>query len=192
MSPEVFAIFKKLVAQHITPGPVLEIGATADTTLANLPEWNHHFEFISINADAASCNDTIIHMSSHQLSAFEDNYFSMVLCNSVWEHDLYFWKSLAEMTRVCQPKGTLILGVPSFGLMGDWQSRLGYKKLLLKLLFPKYLSATSLTLGLHHYPDDFYRFSKSAIKSLLQDEWRVLEQIDCMQPPRVITCAQKK
>ena len=42
-------------------------------------------------------------------------YFDWVLCNSMLEHDRYFWKTMAEMQRVLRPGGVLIIGVPTLG-----------------------------------------------------------------------------
>jgi len=191
MSPEVLQVYKQCLAKYRNSGPVLEIGATPKTALIDLPELHHHDERIAINADPHACNARIMHLNSHDLSDFADEHFSMILCNAVWEHDLFFWQSLKEITRLCQARGLLILGLPSFGAMQQWQNHLGYKKHLLRFLLPREWQAASLTLGLHHYPDDFYRFSASAIRQLLKDDWQILEQIECMQAPRLITVAQR-
>ena len=192
MSPEIRSIFSNLLKTNLIKGPTLEIGATSDTTLLNLPELVNSGPLLAINSDPQACTSTIKCLSGNDLSSFPDNHFSLILCNSVLEHDLFFWKTLNEISRVSAPGAHLIIGVPSYGKMGNWQQLLNKYQAWLKIFLPKNLNAASITLGLHSYPNDYYRFSDNAMKHLLNSDWENIQQINCMQPPRVITCCTRK
>jgi len=67
---------------------------------------------------------------------FDDEYFDNVTCLDMLEHDATFWKSIPEMFRVLKTGGLFVLSVPTIGFHE------------------------------HGYPDDYYRFTESAIRAL--------------------------
>ncbi len=46
---------------------------------------------------------------------FENHSFDLVVASSVFEHDIQFWNTFLEMSRVMKPEGLLILIMPSQG-----------------------------------------------------------------------------
>jgi SAM-dependent methyltransferase len=46
---------------------------------------------------------------------FESHSFDLVVASSVFEHDIQFWNTFLEMSRVTKPEGLLILIMPSQG-----------------------------------------------------------------------------
>lgn len=67
---------------------------------------------------------------------FEDDAFDVVVTTEMLEHDPFFWLSLPEMARVLRPEGFLIL------------------------------TTRGINFHLHGYPDDYWRFTESAIDHL--------------------------
>jgi SAM-dependent methyltransferase len=68
---------------------------------------------------------------------FEDEFFDVVVCLEMLEHDPYPFETILEMKRVLKPGGTLVITVPGIG-------------------FPK-----------HDYPNDYWRMTGEAVKVLL-------------------------
>jgi SAM-dependent methyltransferase len=108
--------------------------------------------------------DVLVSKGDMKALQFGDEEFDLVLCNSVLEHEPKFWIGLTEMTRVLKKGGLLMLGVPGF-------------------------DSTRETLQFHPYPDDYYRFSASAMQEVLLGD---LEKKECFLihkqnfPPRII------
>ena len=192
MSPEIRELIGVLLCTINCTGSVLEIGATPESMLLDLPQLAHAQEKIGINFDPAVCDFQIQHGNANHMPQFKDGQFSLVLCNSVLEHDLCFWKTLSEVSRVTSSSGVVIIGVPSYNEMGSWRillngslfSHLIYKSL--SWLIPESVNASSITLGLHDFPSDYYRFSANALKVLLLEFCQSVEVHELMQPPRVI------
>lgn len=46
---------------------------------------------------------------------FPDNYFDLVVATSVFEHDISFWKTMAEMSRVASDTAFIYVSAPSNG-----------------------------------------------------------------------------
>jgi SAM-dependent methyltransferase len=46
---------------------------------------------------------------------FPDESFDLVLASSVFEHDIFWWKTLEEMFRVCKSSGFVYVSAPSNG-----------------------------------------------------------------------------
>lgn len=103
---------------------------------------------------------------------FEDSKFELVLCNSVLEHEPKFWLVLAEMKRVLSPGGLLVIGVPAF-------SRTSQQ------------GASTPTLVFHAFPDDYYRFSPSAVRDVFLEGLGNPRMLEVMTPPRVIGWGRK-
>lgn len=194
MSPEVNHIFNAILSGRELTGPVLEIGVTSkDDSLINLPCLSLIPDKVGINIEEfQSQKYRFILADGNDLSQIESGTFQIVLCNSVLEHDLFFWKTLSEIKRVTASGGIIIIGVPGYREMG--LAKILFKsKLIRKLIhiispsrLDKVINASTITLGEHFYPDDFYRFSKGAIESLFMADLVNVEIHEVMLPPRFI------
>ena len=123
-------------------------------------------------------------------SPFLDDSFDLVLCNSVLEHDRYFWKTLAQIKRITRPGGVIGIGVPGYlpllleskaTKIAKMLSRIGFSA---SILDP--LRASTLTLRTHNYPGDYYRFSPQAVSEVFLEGLVETEIQTLMIPPRVI------
>jgi hypothetical protein len=120
------------------------------------------------------------------------------MSNSLFEHDARFWLSSGEAKRVTAPGGHIVLGVPAFTRMGEVPGR-GVLKFLSKipLIGEKWRAAriacdaSSLTLGLHEFPRDYYRFSEQAMVDILLDGLEAVSTRLILNPPRVIGVGRK-
>jgi len=192
MHPAVFEIFETICRARNIRGAVLEIGATPDKfTLLNLPSLAGAKEKIGINkAGKSRFNDfTILEIDANDMSCFTDQRFDAVLCNAVLEHDRFFWKTLAEIRRVVRMGGLVVIGAP------------GYRQLLfektLRHLFAKLsrfsahsdgwpLQHSTLTLGVHNFPGDYYRFSEQTFREVFFEGMAEVEIHTVLVPPRII------
>jgi ABC-type dipeptide/oligopeptide/nickel transport system permease component len=120
MHSTVFSLFDRLCAARRCGGDVLEIGAVpTDDTLLCLPALAGARSRIGVNLDGPHRHGDfeILRADANSLASlpgFGDATFDTVLCNSVLEHDPFFWKTLAEMKRVTRPGGTIGIGVPGY------------------------------------------------------------------------------
>jgi SAM-dependent methyltransferase len=200
MSPEVRQAFGRICAQESIAGPVLEVGAwPAPQSLLDLPALGRIGRRIGINREpvVGDAEGRIQQGDCHALSAFADGEFGCVLCNSMLEHDLRFWLSLAEIRRVTAPGGLIVIGVPGFRGMGprSWMRTQGVGRRLLVALaeripVPAWLAST-ITLGEHHCPDDYYRFSEQAVRELFLEGLDERRCLWVMRPPRIIGWGRK-
>lgn len=69
---------------------------------------------------------------------FPAESFDVVVTTEMLEHDPYFWHSMPEMARVLRPGGYLIL------------------------------TTRGINFHLHGYPDDYWRFTESALAHLFE------------------------
>ena len=108
-----FELFQKIYLSPDTNISVLEIGSQnfngglRDLKMPNL-EW------LGIDMEAGPGVDTVVQIGSS--FPFENATFDLVLCSSVFEHDIRFWNTFLEMARVTKPQGVLLLIMPSQGL----------------------------------------------------------------------------
>ena len=192
MHPTVFQAFDALCQRHSIRGDVLEIGATPDdSTLLNLPSLNTAREKIGINlAGASRHNDfSIIEANANAMTCFPDQRFDVVLCNAVFEHDPFFWKSLAEIRRVTKSGGLVAIGVPGY-------RQLPFEKTVRHWLakLPRSrphrdgpaLQHSTLTLAVHNFPGDYYRFSEQAVRDVFFEGMQEVEIRSVLVPPRII------
>lgn len=70
---------------------------------------------------------------------FEDESFDVVVSTEMLEHDPFFWLSIPEMARVLRKNGYMIL------------------------------TTRGINFHLHGYPDDYWRFTESAIAHLFME-----------------------
>lgn len=201
MHPEVFQAFDEICRRLPIAGDVIEIGASPHhQTLLTLPSLRGAAQRLGVGLDGEAEGDgySIRQQDAHDLSQFADETFQLVLSNSMLEHDGHFWLTLAEARRILALGGYLILGVPGFSRMGDvpgcglvkWLSELpvigqNWNKV------GAALGASSLTLGLHGFPGDYYRFSEQAMIDVLLAGLEGINTRLLLSPPRVIGFGQK-
>ncbi len=200
MSPQVLRAFEEILREETIAGPVLEVGAVPGADcLLRLPSLSGVTGKVGINLDPFS-DDGDVRMvcgNANGMSMFADGSFGCVLCNSTLEHDARFWLTLAEIRRVTAPGGLVVIGVPGFRGMGPGsivprKSLLGWAvAMLARLTHHDALLAGTVTLGVHNYPGDYYRFTEQAVRELFLEG---LVQQRCrwvMTPPRIIGWARK-
>lgn len=172
MHKRVFQAFEKICSRRNIKGSVLEIGATPDdSSLLSMRSLAHTREKIGVNLDGPHTHRdfSILEVNSNHMTCFEDDRFDAVLCNSVLEHDKYFWKTLSEIKRVTRPGGLIVLGSPGYG-----ESLIGF--------FTNYTT----TLKIHDFPRDYYRFSLQAFEDIFFADMSEVEIYTIMRPPRII------
>lgn len=200
MSPEVHLLFRQILAGYAFSGPVMEVGAMDNADcLLRLPAFEHSIEKTGVNLTVQNNTGPIhfISQNANDLSCFKDNYFDAVVCNSMLEHDPLFWKTLAEIHRVTAKNGVVVIGVPGYAGMGLKQV---FKKhnLLQKVMqiFARVydkeaLSASTLTLGEHFFPGDYYRFSEQAVREVFFAGFTDVKVYKTLNPPRFIGVGKK-
>jgi SAM-dependent methyltransferase len=199
VSPAVFEAFEAMLRERERFGPVLELGATRDPdTLLQLPCLRGMRDKIGVNvADLPGGEPPILRRNANDLGIFADGHFGVVMCNSMLEHDMYFWKTLEEARRVTAPGGLIAIGVPGYAGMGmdTWFTSGERLPRLLRWLIPRerraVLDASALTLGEHHYPDDFYRFSREAVRQVFMAGLQNVVVRETMRPLRFIGVGTK-
>lgn len=175
---------------------MLEIGAVAsDDTLLCLPSLTAARSRVGVNLAPSQYyrGFEILQADANRLSSlpgFEDASFDTVLCNSVLEHDRFFWRTLAEIRRLTRPGGVIGIGVPGYvklpleRIASRLSSVLGRIGVPSAILDP--LRASTLTLQMHPCPADYYRFSPQAMTDVLLAGLEDLEVHRIMSPPRLI------
>jgi len=198
MHPYIYSQFEKLCSNLNVRGKVLEIGASPHhanlLTLSSLKQASLRIG-VGLDGSLDADNFNILNKDAHDLSCFEDQSFELVLSNSMLEHDPQFWKTLSEAYRVLAPGGWMIIGVPGFGKKGA----INLPKTLLDAInsdqngksFLNLLNNSSLTLSIHNYPGDFYRFSAQAMQEVFLQGLIEISILTVMQPPRVIGIGRK-
>jgi len=179
MHPAVFQIFDELCRPYKIRGAVLEVGATPDeSTLLNLPALTGAREKIGINKAGASRfkEFSILEADANAMTCFPDQRFDVVLSNSVLEHDRYFWKTLVEIRRVTRPGGLIAIGVPGYSQQPPRGILFGGDA----------LRHSTLTLRVHNFPGDYYRFSEQAFREVLFEGMEDVAIRNVLMPPRII------
>ena len=190
MHPVMMEAFERLLAPLSVRGDVLEIGASPNhPTLLGLG---------GLDGAAIGPGWEILQRDAHDLSMFPDGAFDLVASNAMLEHDPRFWRTLAEARRVLAPGGWLALGVPAFGLGGQSPFARTVRRLAgLPLIGWRWrreseaLWASSLTLGLHGFPGDYYRFSEQAMREVLLEGMKDMRVISLLTPERLIGIGRK-
>lgn len=195
MSPEIRKVFAEILEKLNISGAVLEIGTLNESeSLLSLPVLKKASSRVGINIIKIENNDSFkfVEMSAHDMHSFPDGSFQLVLCNSVFEHDRFFWKSLAEIKRVLASGGWLVVGVPGYQGMGIekliWTNRwLGKICMVLRRKkFKDMIKASTITLGEHFYPGDYYRFTRQAMEEVILNEYSDVEIRELMIPLRLV------
>jgi SAM-dependent methyltransferase len=201
MHPKIYAEFETICRTLNFKGRVLEIGASPQhQSLLGLPSLDFATKRIGIGLDGAVKNNRfeIIHRNAHDLSCFDNGSFDLILCNSMLEHDPQFWRTVAEAYRVAAKGAWFVYGVPGYAQGGaiPVPRLLRFLSKLPLIGHPwnnlrQTLQASSLSLAIHHYPADYYRFSEQAMAEILLSGLERIETRLVMSPPRVIGIGQK-
>ncbi len=124
------------------PGSVLEIGSKDIT--GNVREYfSDAKSFIGTDMERGFNVDLII--DAHDLlKKFNKQFFDVVLCFEMLEHDREFWTTIKIMHSLVKKGGYLIISTPTFG-------------------FP-----------LHRHPKDYFRYGEDAFREILFKDFKVL------------------
>jgi SAM-dependent methyltransferase len=199
MHNEVYRQFDRICARRKAGGSVLEIGAMpSPMTLLNLPSLKNAPEKIGINlAEASQYGEmTILQGNANSMIDFPAERFDTVLSNATLEHDRFFWKTIAEIRRVTKPGGLIVLGAPGYGRPGaeKWVKRIvrniPFLGQSLRRRF-EFLFASTLTLHVHNFPGDYYRFSAQAFREVFFEGMDEIEIFLLLRPLRIIGAARK-
>lgn len=200
MSPAVYRVFEEICAAADLRGPVLEVGAVpGPDSLLRLPSLRQASRRIGLNLEAA-CTDAgaeILQGNANDMRDFAADTFSAVLCNATLEHDAFFWKTVAEIHRVTAPGGLIVIGVPGYAGMGPdtyLSPRSPFRRplrALARFIRSDVLHAGTVTLGEHHFPGDYYRFTAQAVREVFLAGLQSVEVRSVMNPPRFIGCGRK-
>lgn len=187
MHPKVYREFEKICSQRCLRGAVLEVGAVPDeTSLLNMKSLEGVKEKIGINLEGPfQYRDfSILQGNSNDMACFENDRFNVVLCNSVLEHDKFFWKTVAEMKRVTKPGGLLVIGAPGYKeLVGERLINGIFSKVP---LLSQLLGAFTIVLRVHNFPGDYYRFSLQTFREVLFEGMHEVELRAVLMPPRIL------
>jgi len=168
-------------------------------SLLNMPCLRHCDQRIGVNLERPGIYQgyEIIAANANDLSQFPTGRFSAVLCNSMLEHDRYFWKSIAEIHRVTASGGLIVIGVPGYAAMGlsRFTSRWSLLGILMRLIrhgqYSDMVQAGTVTLGLHDFPGDYYRFSEQAVREVFMEGLVEISVKTVLNPPRFIAWGRK-
>jgi ubiquinone/menaquinone biosynthesis C-methylase UbiE len=135
--------------------------------------------------------------NANEMTGFADGAFSAVLCNATLEHDRHFWKTLSEIHRVTEPGGLVAIGVPGYASMGlvnsaprdSWFGR--FLRLFARGAHSDWIGASTVTLGVHNFPGDYYRFSEQAVREVFMEGLVDVSVRLVLNPPRIIGWGRK-
>ena len=186
--------FERICRARAAGGDVLEIGAMdSESTLLRLPALRGARSRVGVNLDArqTACKDSpIIQADANRLTCFADASFDTVLSNAVHEHDRFFWRSLAEIRRVTRPGGLIVISVPGFTkLPGEaFLGKVSKLPIIWRLGRGRLAGfmASTLCVGIHLFPADYYRFSPQAMQEVLLEGLLDTEVYTVLAPPRII------
>ena len=201
MSPAIYKAFEKICSQYNPNGPVLEVGSVPGSdSLLTLPCFEGCIKKIGISLEYKSnyADSEIIQGNANEMTMFDSNYFEVVVCNSTLEHDPFFWKTIDEIHRVVKPGGLIVIGVPGYVGMGfDYLARpksiLWYfLKFFSRINKDNVLQASTITLGEHFFPGDYYRFTEQAVREIFLKNLEEIKVEKVMSPPRFIGYGKKR
>ncbi len=197
MRPEIFQEFEKILSNREIGKSVLEIGATPTSdSLLNAKALSKASELIGINLDGGASykkrqEDSvlrneyqIIKANANNMTCFNDSKFDTVLCNSVFEHDRYFWKTVSEIRRVAKEGALVVIGAPGYDNLKNVRLNNIRHKERGQLL--NKIGIGTPVLNIHNWPGDYYRFSPQSFKEVIFEGMREVEVYSMMIPPRII------
>ncbi len=198
MHPEVIAKFEEICAARGVGNSVLEVGAVAaDDTLLCMQSVRSAQERIGLNLDGPHTyrGFQILRGDANDMRCFPADRFDTVLCNATLEHDKFFWRTLAEIRRVAKPGALIVIGVPGYTdfNLPAYLRRVTRIPLLGRYLQRRFvdLASSTITLHIHNYPGDFYRFSPQAMEQVFLEGLEKIEVCSVMTSPRIIGSAFK-
>jgi SAM-dependent methyltransferase len=198
MHPSIFTEFDRICRARGAGGDVLEVGAVAsDATLLCLPALGTSRSKVGVSLEGpfAHADFEVLRVDANDMSCFPDASFDTVLSNSVLEHDRYFWRTLAEIERVARPGALIVIGVPGFEKLAGERlaSRTGRLPVLGSVLRRRlpWAFASTLTLQVHDFPADYYRFSARAARDVFLERLDAPEVRTLLVPPRVLAVGVK-
>jgi SAM-dependent methyltransferase len=194
MHPRVYEEYERIFSNLNITGSVLEIGAIPSRkSLLCMKSLNNVSERVGINLDGPHEFENFkIHKgNANSMDLFEDESFDVVLCNAMFEHDKYFWKTMAEIKRITKPGGIVVIGTPGYRYYKVENLKLLLRKapLIQYLARNQYLNmffTSTLTFQIHDAPGDYYRFSPQAFTEVFFEDFKNVEVYSIMLPPRII------
>jgi SAM-dependent methyltransferase len=202
MHSTVYRVFEEVCSRAEIRGAVLEVGAVPGfDSLLTMPCLSRLPSRVGLNLDGAmgrgGTDYRIVRGNANEMNEFADGAFSAVLCNATLEHDRYFWKTLSEIHRVTEPGGLIAIGVPGYAGMGlvDSVMRTSWLARILRLFAHgahwDWIRASAITLGVHNFPGDYYRFSEQAVREVFMDRLVDVSVKLVLTPPRIIGWGRK-
>jgi hypothetical protein len=200
MHPAVYHVFEEICAAAAIRGRVLEVGAVpGPESLLRISCLGGAEARVGLNLEGGGVCDgyEIRTGNANAMTGFIDGEFSAVLCNATLEHDRCFWRTIAEIHRVTGPGGLIAIGVPGYAGMGlatfappgswcgrvlTWFARGSYADLF---------GAGTVTLGVHNFPGDYYRFSEQAVREVFLAGLLNVKVRIVLNPPRIIAWGRK-
>jgi SAM-dependent methyltransferase len=191
MHSVVLAHYARLFELYPPADRVLEVGATPQTA-NGYTEMLPGREYIGVNLNPPTSGNRwkILTGNGHELP-FRDGEFDAVISNAMLEHDDRFWLTLAETRRVLRPGGLFFVGAPGFSAHRRWTATAAI--LIGDRLFPRLGSLrtwgriiSTTTYPYHAAPDDYWRFSPSAVRDVFLEGFDVLAVDEVFTPPRVV------
>jgi 2-polyprenyl-3-methyl-5-hydroxy-6-metoxy-1,4-benzoquinol methylase len=129
------------VAEHVSCGPVLDLGAGTGWITMHLSRWGHSVTAVDYSGEARAIFeenmrsvglDITIAPADITALEFPEATFGSVVCYSVLEHIPDVQKAVNELARVTKPGGTVIAGVPNawglYSLLNDREPRRGFRR----------------------------------------------------------------
>lgn len=179
---------------------MLEVGAIpSNGSLLAMKSLANVVEKIGINLDGPHEFEDfkILQGNANAMHCFADERFDAVLCNAVFEHDKYFWKTVAEIKRVTKPGGLIVISVPGFTVLKAEKIKSFLKKvpLVRRLKANEHLNmffTATITYQIHNAPGDYYRFSPQTFTDIFFENLNDVEVRSVMLPPRLIGVGTKQ
>lgn len=134
----------------------------------------------------------VLKVDANEMTCFADEYFDLVLCNAMLEHDKFFYKTITEIYRVASSGGVIVIGVPGYQkitTLEKIQSVLGRMPVLRGLGSGEKMDAlftATLTFKVHEAPGDYYRFSPQAVREVFFQGCSDVRIASVMLTPRII------
>ena len=162
-------------------------------SLLRLPSLRGARSRVGVNLDGrqTACNEfQILQADANNLTCFADSSFDTVISNAVHEHDRFFWRSLAEIRRVTRPGGLIVISVPGFTKLSGEEllGRVSRLPVIWRLGRGRLAGviASTLCVGIHLFPADYYRFSPQAMREVFLEGLQETEVYSVLVPPRII------
>jgi SAM-dependent methyltransferase len=200
MHPAVYRVFEEICSQAAIRGRVLEVGAVpGPDSLLRIVALRNAEARVGLNLEGSGCcgGYEIVKGNANAMTCFDDDAFAAVLCNATLEHDRCFWKTIAEIHRVTASGGLIAIGVPGYAGMGpdtfapadSWFGR--FLRWFARGPYADVIAAGTVTLGVHNFPGDYYRFSEQAIREVFLAGLMNVAVRHVLNPPRIIAWGRK-